>query len=68
MNEILNHPWMNATSSPHPTLADPLATWYLEAPMVNRSSDLEGHVWETLKVLWRDLRQEDIIHALASHG
>ncbi|KAI8343069.1 kinase-like domain-containing protein [Chlamydoabsidia padenii] len=68
MNEILCHPWLTSTSTPHLTLADPMNTWILEAPIINHSLDLEGHVWETLKVLWKDLRQEDIIHALASNG
>ncbi|ORZ24328.1 kinase-like domain-containing protein [Absidia repens] len=64
MNEILSHPWLSSYSS---TITDPFKTWSLEAPLINHALDLEGRIWETLKVLWRDLRQEEIIYALSSN-
>lgn len=64
MNEILCHPWLSSYSS---TIADPFKTWSLDAPLINHALDLEGRIWETLKVLWRDLRQEEIIYALSSN-
>ncbi|KAI8335534.1 kinase-like domain-containing protein [Chlamydoabsidia padenii] len=67
MNEILNHPWLalspSASHQHHPRVNQTL-----EAPMISHTLDLEGRIWETLKVLWRDLRQEEIIRALSSHG
>ncbi|ORZ04929.1 kinase-like domain-containing protein [Absidia repens] len=68
MNEILHHPWLTSTSSNHSPIGDPLKILPLGAPMINHTLILEGRIWETLKVLWRDLRQEDIIHALATQG
>ncbi|CAO3589543.1 unnamed protein product [Absidia cylindrospora] len=68
MNEILHHPWLTSISSNHSTIEDPLKILPLGDPMVNHTLFLEGRIWETLKVLWQDLRQEEIIHALASQG
>ncbi|KAI8086585.1 kinase-like domain-containing protein [Halteromyces radiatus] len=68
MNEILGHPWLASMSSPHAGIppSDPLKHGLLDAPVINHSLDLEGRIWETLKVLWRDLKQEEIIQALSS--
>lgn len=53
-----------------PKLPDP---WFeydqLIYPLVNKSSaEMEGWIWETLKILWRDLGPNHILSALSSHG
>ncbi|KAI9301393.1 kinase-like domain-containing protein [Cunninghamella echinulata] len=69
MNEILNHPWLNKYfHDTYPNYNDPLQQSYLIPPMISHYLDLDGRIWETLKVLWRDLRQEEIIQALTSKG
>jgi hypothetical protein len=68
MNEILCHPWLTSTSSNHSTFVNPLETLPLDGPMINHVFDLDGRTWETLKVLWQDFQQDEIIHALTCHG
>lgn len=68
MNEILSHPWLNKYFDEPYYNTDPLQQSFLISPMISHYLDLDGRIWETLKVLWRDLRQEEIIQALTSKG
>lgn len=41
--------------------------WYddqLKSPLIVNSNDLDGPTTATLKVLWRDLSQDEIVSAL----
>lgn len=76
MPEILAHPWLNNQSflgtelrflqpSKEPFKLYPLHHPDLQRPM--HASDLEGKIWETLKVLWRGSEQE-LLSSLSSEG
>ncbi|CDH49082.1 br serine threonine-protein kinase 2-like [Lichtheimia corymbifera JMRC:FSU:9682] len=65
MQQVLQHPWLN--NSKHQINYD----WdlpSLDAPVITSTNALDGRIWETLKVLWRDMGQENIIAALMGHG
>ncbi|KAI9268133.1 kinase-like domain-containing protein [Phascolomyces articulosus] len=40
----------------------------LKRPVISDAMDLDGRIWETLKVLWRDCSQEDLLAALTTDG
>ncbi|KAI8879680.1 kinase-like protein [Backusella circina FSU 941] len=63
MKEVLAHPWMQDYSYCH---LDPLLDHTLIPPVA--SADIDGTTWETLKILWRDLSSENLIHALSQQG
>ncbi|KAI8986591.1 kinase-like domain-containing protein [Pilobolus umbonatus] len=77
MNDVLYHPWTTNQSflgtelrflkyqppNPSPQI-DPI----LLNPMITQYSDIDGKTWETLKILWRDLSESDIISHLLSTG
>ncbi|OBZ91351.1 putative serine/threonine-protein kinase HSL1 [Choanephora cucurbitarum] len=80
MAEILQHPWLtnksflgtelrflNQPYSHHDcfgTIQHP----DLVSPMIRRKSDVDGRIWETLKVLWREKGEEDLLKCLSSYG
>ncbi|KAI7865587.1 kinase-like domain-containing protein [Spinellus fusiger] len=47
---------------------NPEANPRLKAPMITTYSDLDGRIWETLKILWRELPPNVIVDRLASKG
>ncbi|KAI8332469.1 kinase-like domain-containing protein [Chlamydoabsidia padenii] len=72
IHDVLTHAWMASVSTqqPQPMIPNP---WFeynqLTLPMINQSSDtIEGWIWETLKILWRDMGPHRILAALSSHG
>ncbi|KAI8647470.1 kinase-like domain-containing protein [Parasitella parasitica] len=78
MAEILNHPWLtnksflgtelrflqHTTTNMFNSLNDP----QLQASLVTHKSDLDGKIWETLKVLWREKSETDLIASLSQQG
>ncbi|KAF1803553.1 kinase-like domain-containing protein [Mucor lusitanicus] len=79
MAEILNHPWLTNKSFlgtelrflQHSTTASmygPLNDPELQASLVQHKSDLDGKIWETLKVLWRDKSEDELIATLSAQG
>ncbi|KAI8393515.1 kinase-like domain-containing protein [Radiomyces spectabilis] len=76
MDEVLKHPWLLEDNSPngpyiiHPIVQSmsPLKNPYLHHPIAYTARDLDGRVWETLKVLWQDKTPLELLLALASHG
>lgn len=78
MAEILNHPWLTNKSFlgtelrflQHNTtnMFNPLNYPELQSPLVDHKSDLDGKIWETLKVLWREKSEDDLITCLSSQG
>jgi hypothetical protein len=77
MAEILAHPWLTNQSflgtelkflqQPY-TPFDPLQNPDLEPALIARKSELDGRIWETLKVLWREKTEEEILVALTKRG
>ncbi|KAI9269640.1 kinase-like domain-containing protein [Helicostylum pulchrum] len=77
MAEILNHPWLTNKSFlgtelrflQQPSLEfDPVSDPQLQNPLITSSADLDGRIWETLKVLWREKSDEEIINSLTTQG
>lgn len=79
MADILNHPWLTNKSflgtelrflqhnnTTH--LFNPLNDPELQASLVAHKSDLDGKIWETLKVLWREKSEDDLIACLSRQG
>ncbi|ORY97961.1 kinase-like domain-containing protein [Syncephalastrum racemosum] len=76
LDAVLAHPWLtNQTFSGtdlrfpdalplHPKPRDLLHDQDLEGPVISDFLDLDGRIWETLKVLWRDLSQDELLAAL----
>lgn len=75
---MLAHPWLTNKSYLGTDLRfpdalplyhkthNPLQDHDLRRPIVNDALDLDGRIWETLKVLWRRSSQEDLLQALTS--
>jgi hypothetical protein len=80
MAEILAHPWLTNKSflgtdlrflqpvSSTQELLNPLNDPQLQLPMITKSTDLDGRIWETLKVLWREKTEEEILSCLTTQG
>jgi hypothetical protein len=78
MAEILAHPWLTNQSflgtelkflqQPYSTPFDPLQNPELGPALITSKSELDGRIWETLKVLWREKTEEEILNALAKQG
>ncbi|KAI9496480.1 hypothetical protein BDB00DRAFT_809035 [Zychaea mexicana] len=73
MNDVLCHPWVTTLSNDNVILrcrydsAAPAVMFHqLENPVITSPDNLYGTVWETLKVLWRNMPRENIIAALLS--
>ncbi|KAI9314212.1 kinase-like domain-containing protein [Dichotomocladium elegans] len=79
LDAVLAHPWLTNKSYLGTELRfpdalpihlqkihDPLQHLDLKKPMIADVQDLSGRIWETLKVLWRDVAQEELVAALAS--
>lgn len=75
MPEIMAHPWLTNKSFLgtelrfiHPNKEQfklyPLNDPELQKPIY--TSELEGRIWETLKVLWRDKTEQELLAALSS--
>ncbi|KAI8096593.1 kinase-like domain-containing protein [Halteromyces radiatus] len=68
IHDVLAHAWM-LPQSQFGGFPDP---WFqydqLTCPLVNQSCVIEGWVWETLKILWRDMGTDRILASLKSHG
>ncbi|KAI7907208.1 kinase-like domain-containing protein [Cokeromyces recurvatus] len=80
--EILYHPWLTNKSflgtdfkmilqrqqqwmkDFNPYYQDP----NLELPMLSHKSDLDGRIWETLKVLWGKKNEETLLTSLSIYG
>lgn len=74
-NDILSHPWMAPYVSSHtsnhlsmrslmPLQCNPWHDDQLKKPLILNSGGLNGPIRETLKVLWRNLTQDQIVAAL----
>ncbi|KAF7724139.1 hypothetical protein EC973_001264 [Apophysomyces ossiformis] len=78
VDAILVHPWLTdksflGTDLRFPSLQlfpshNPLDDQGLDLPLISNQFDLDGRIWETLKVLWLNLRQEEVLAALTSRG
>ncbi|KAG0172312.1 hypothetical protein DFQ30_010724 [Apophysomyces sp. BC1015] len=78
VDAILVHPWLTnrsflGTDLRYPSLQsftshNPLNDQGLDLPLISSQFDLDGRIWETLKVLWLNLRQEEVLAALTSRG
>ncbi|KAG0763835.1 hypothetical protein G6F16_003447 [Rhizopus arrhizus] len=75
MSEILVHPWLNNQSFLGTELRflqpNKFKLCPLDDPDLNKSmhaSVLEGRIWETLKVLWRDKTEQDLMNSLSTEG
>jgi hypothetical protein len=74
MAEILDHPWLTNKSFlgtdlrflQQPVSFDPFQDYELEGAL--DAHDLDGKIWETLKVLWRDLSEDNIVSSLSVSG
>ncbi|KAJ8663056.1 hypothetical protein O0I10_001233 [Lichtheimia ornata] len=78
LDAVLAHPWLTNKSYLGTDLRfpdalplyhkthNPLQDHDLRRPIVNDALDLDGRIWETLKVLWRRSSQEDLLQALTS--
>lgn len=65
MNDVLCHPWVTDSVL---VIEQSISTVDLDSPVVSGLDELDGCVWETLKVLWRDLGRDDLLAALTSRG
>ncbi|KAG2202309.1 hypothetical protein INT47_010757 [Mucor saturninus] len=77
MAEILQHPWLTNKSFlgtelrffQQPSLEfNPVSDPELQLPMIQSSLDLDGRIWETLKVLWREKSEDEILVSLTKPG
>lgn len=79
MSEILVHPWLTNKSflgtelkflqqKPSSLEFDPLNDPQLQLPLISSRIDLDGRIWETLKVLWREKTDEQILTSLSTPG
>lgn len=78
MSEILLHPWLTNKSflgtelkflQPTSLLEfDPLNHPQLQYPLIKSKTELDGRIWETLKVLWREKSEQDILTSLSTYG
>ncbi|KAI8354028.1 kinase-like domain-containing protein [Blakeslea trispora] len=80
MAEILQHPWLTNKSFlgtelrflnqpySHHDCFDTIQNPDLVSPMIARKLDLDGRIWETLKVLWREKSEEDLLNCLSTYG
>lgn len=77
MAEILQHPWLTNKSFlgtelrffQQPSLEfNPVSDPELYAPIIQSCSDLDGRIWETLKVLWREKSDDEILVSLTKSG
>ncbi|KAI8073185.1 kinase-like domain-containing protein [Gongronella butleri] len=64
--DILRHPWLSSFG--HKAPLSPLQDPVLIPPMLTDALDLDGRIWETLKVLWHDWKPEHIVKALYATG
>lgn len=46
----------------------PLNDPELQTSLVQHKSDLDGKIWETLKVLWREKSEDELIATLSMQG
>ncbi|KAG0175856.1 hypothetical protein DFQ29_006860 [Apophysomyces sp. BC1021] len=66
MEGVLYHPWIISHNSRK--LVDELWHDYnVCGPLISQPCDIYGRVWETLKILWRDLDHDQILAALMAH-
>jgi hypothetical protein len=76
MAEILFHPWLTNQSFLGTELRflqksysfDPLQDPQLDEPMITNKFDLDGRIWETLKVLWREKSETELLSSLSTFG
>ncbi|KAI7883666.1 Pkinase-domain-containing protein [Lichtheimia hyalospora FSU 10163] len=78
LDAVLAHPWLTNKSYLGTDLRfpdalplyhkthNPLQDHDLRRPIISDAYDLDGRIWETLKVLWRRSSQENLLHALTS--
>ncbi|KAI9496968.1 kinase-like domain-containing protein [Zychaea mexicana] len=79
LDAVLAHPWLTNKSflgsdlrfpdslPLHPKPHDPLHDQDLRRPVIADATDLDGRIWETLKVLWRDCSQDDLLVVTNRH-
>ncbi len=80
MAEILLHPWLTNKSflgtelkflqqqTPMCLEFNPLNHPQLKYPIISSKTELDGRIWETLKVLWRGKTDEEILSCLTNYG
>ncbi|KAG0787214.1 hypothetical protein G6F22_007389 [Rhizopus arrhizus] len=77
MPEILAHPWLTNQSFLGTELRflqpnkEQFKLYPLNDPDLQKpvhSSDLEGRIWETLKILWREKSEQELLKSLYSEG
>lgn len=76
MVQVLQHPWIK--SSRHKTrfpleqtitndaTANSMLDNVQEGPVIENVREMDGRIWETLKVLWRDCDQETLVGLLTT--
>ncbi|ORX53259.1 Pkinase-domain-containing protein [Hesseltinella vesiculosa] len=67
--EILTHPWLQANPEKLRPCSDDCAQSpdSIAQPLVTNACDIEGWIWKTMTILWCDMPEEMILHALTSH-
>ena len=75
MADILLHPWLTNKSflgTELKFLQQPHLEFnsypHLVQPMITHIHQLDGRIWETLKVLWRGKTDDEIVHCLSTTG
>lgn len=77
MPEILAHPWLTNQSFLGTELRflqpnkEQFKLYPLNDPDLQKPvhpSDLEGRIWETLKILWREKSEQELLKSLYSEG
>ncbi|KAI8384957.1 kinase-like domain-containing protein [Radiomyces spectabilis] len=68
MEDILLHPWLTGMQSETLPAVPRYYPYADDGPLISGPCDMDGRIWETLKVLWRDQSHEKILTALTSQG
>lgn len=78
MMQVLQHPWINGSShktSNHIEIATAGTVATLSevdntqrGRIIENIREMDGRIWETLKVLWRDCDQETLLNMLTAEG
>ncbi|KAI8069174.1 kinase-like domain-containing protein [Gongronella butleri] len=68
--EILAHPWLQSDTEKMARSSSQTSTSpdFLALPLVTSANDVEGWIWKTMNVLWRDVSTNDMVQALSGHG
>jgi hypothetical protein len=64
MKQVQSHPWFTEDPPPNPTtLPDPPTAAEIGRPVAS-AAEIDDRILETLKVLWTDLSDENVVDAL----